>query len=323
MSDVYEAIDQRLHRHVALKVFRPGDGAEGNGSSRLLREARAAAALEHPNVVAIYDVGEAEDPPPLRGIPYLAMELVKGKLLRDYIGANVAIDDRVRWLTEIASALIAAHARGLVHRDIKPENVIIREDGTVKVLDFGIAKRLELVPGGPTIGTLSGEGRPLGSPQYMSPEQMQSEPLDGRADQFSWGVVAYELLAGRLPWKAKGDRLRLVHEVLTADPTPLRQVNARVPSHVAAVVMRALSKPRDRRFGSMAELIVALERWVDAFDPTEPYVMVPPLDGTTGKPIIPPPAAPPPAPRSRPFVIAVAGLAAILALAAGIYEIVR
>jgi serine/threonine-protein kinase len=152
MGEVYRARDERLQRSVALKILRaespdkPGTGPTG-GEARMLREARAAAALEHPNVVAVYDVGQVESREDLRGTTYLAMELIRGVPLRAYVrDTSVPIYKRVRWLREIAEALAVAHAAGLVHRDIKPENVMVRDDGRVKVLDFGIAKRAAGAP---------------------------------------------------------------------------------------------------------------------------------------------------------------------------------
>jgi serine/threonine-protein kinase len=265
MGEVYRARDTRLERDVALKVLQlapdgSGPDASTGGAARMLREARSAAALEHPNVVAVYDVGTIEEEPPeLRGSPYIAMELIRGKSLRAFIGnAGVPMADRVRWLAEAARALGAAHKAGLVHRDVKPENVMVRDDGAVKVLDFGIAKRWQQEAIDPTSSTeaqvlrsVTSKGVVVGTPYYMAPEQMRLEPLDGRADQFSWGVMAYELLAGKPPWKLQGDALQLVSEILSADPRPLQEVNAEVPGEAAQVVMRALAKTREKRFATM------------------------------------------------------------------------
>ena len=157
-------------------------------SARVLREARAAARIAHPNAVAIYDVGEVD------GLPFLAMELVTGRPLSAFVGdGGVPLERRIRWLAEVASALGAAHALGLVHRDIKPDNVMLASDGTVKVLDFGIARRASArtdLGGGPiptegavALGTLTAEGVVLGTPFYMAPEQMRGELIDGRADR--------------------------------------------------------------------------------------------------------------------------------------------
>src|SRR6185437_240582 len=198
---------------------------EAEADARLVREARAAAALDHPNAVSIFDVGEHD------GAPYIVMELVEGQTLRSGVGdASTPIATRVTRLADVARALAAAHRRGLVHRDVKPENVMVRTDGVVKVLDFGIARRAG--NGGadphadtqtPALPTLTVDGVKLGTPVYMSPEQIKGDVLDGRTDQFAWGVVAYELLAGRLPWRGSSDAMAVMASVLTdrPDPAPL------------------------------------------------------------------------------------------------------
>jgi len=189
MGEVYEALDTRLGRRVALKLL-PAD-ADAGDNQRMMREARAAAAFAHPNVVVVYDVGE------VLGSTYIAMELVRGKVLRAFVGdAAIPRARRLRWLCDVAQALAAAHEAGLVHRDVKPDNVMVRDDGTVKVLDFGIARRQasRVDPSAPTavdnsaIGTLTEAGVVVGTPLYAAPEQLRSEDLDGRADQFAWGV---------------------------------------------------------------------------------------------------------------------------------------
>lgn len=258
MGCVYRAYDPRLGRRVALKVISEGS-APGAANARLVREARAAAAFDHPNAVAIFDVGE------LGGAPYIVMELVEGRTLRRVPGeAAPPVATRVAQLSGVALALAAAHKRGLVHRDIKPENVMVRDDGMVKVLDFGIARRT----GGsvesqsatqPALPTLTVEGVKLGTPVYMAPEQIRGDELDARADQFAWGVLAYELLAGELPWRRTDDALAVMASVLTdpADRGPLERSG--VSPRVARVVLRALEKKPDARFASMDELRSALE----------------------------------------------------------------
>jgi serine/threonine-protein kinase len=258
MGSVYRAYDPRLGRRVALKVITEGS-ASSDANARLVREARAAAAFDHPNAVAIFDVGE------LDGAPYIVMELIEGRTLRPAEGeAALPIPTRVAQLSGVARALGAAHRRGLVHRDIKPENVMVRDDGVVKVLDFGIARRT----GGtvdprstarpPALPTLTVEGVMLGTPVYMAPEQIRGGDLDGRADQFAWGVVAYELLAGKLPWRGD-DALAVMASTLTdrADGAALER--AGVSPAVARVVLRALEKNPDDRFATMDELQRALE----------------------------------------------------------------
>jgi serine/threonine-protein kinase len=267
MGRVYRARDAKLERDVAIKLLRADDlpAADAHAASlRLLHEARAAAALDHVNAVAIYDVGEAN------GVAFIAMELVEGASLRSYVGdASVPIGTRVRWLVEIAHALSAAHARGLVHRDIKPENVIVRSDGVVKVLDFGIARAqtsmtetmsgVDVSPFGPTStrGTRSVIG---GTPRYMAPEQLVGDTLDARVDQFAWGVVAYELLTGKAPWAgASGASLTLVSQIASDEPADAGPLGDACSPRVAKAVLRALSKNRDERFASMTDAVAALE----------------------------------------------------------------
>jgi serine/threonine protein kinase len=288
MGQVYLARDTRLQRSIALKIMQPeaegdasGQGAS-NGAARLLREAQSAAGLEHPNVVTIYEVGEIKGAGEEAGRPFIAMELVKGKALRAFVGdESVKMKERVRWLTDTARALAAAHRAGLIHRDIKPENVMIRDDGVVKVLDFGLAKRaasgtqsMSSSTEAQVLPSLTGKGIAIGTPYYMAPEQMRREPLDGRADQFAWGVVAYELLSGIPPWGREVDALELVSKLLSEDPTPLGEVRPDVPPHVAVAVTRAMSKRKGARFATMEELIAALEDEGGAFLPTMPRISV-------------------------------------------------
>jgi serine/threonine-protein kinase len=260
MGVVYKAHDGKLDRKVALKVLVPSDDGADRSEARVLREARAVAALDHPNAIAIYDVGEAD------GVPYIAMELASGETLRAYVGdAQVPIGRRIGWLCDVARALAAAHTAGIVHRDIKPENVMVRGDGRVKVLDFGIARRSGGVdPAGPTakaaLPTLTTRGA-MGTPMYMAPEQARGKPADGRTDQFSWGVLAYELVEGTRPWDAP-DIVGLVAAMIADPPRPI--VAAGVPEPVRAIVMRALSRSPAERFGSMDDVVELLAPFAGA-----------------------------------------------------------
>ncbi len=271
MGQVYRAFDPRLERTVALKVIAPSfagadpptspsDGSgrpSGEGHARLLREARAVASLNHPNVVSVFDVGESN------GRLYLAMEYVVGTTLRALVGQeDVPTSRKIRWLADVARALDVAHKAGLVHRDVKPENVMIREDGGVKVLDFGIARRTRLdgAKDDPqAVDTVTGGGAIAGTPVYMAPEQIKGGEIDARCDQFAWGVTAYELLGGERPWPETGDVLSLVAKVLTDPPRSLRARAKELPAVVEETILRALAKDPAARFPSMGAIADAIE----------------------------------------------------------------
>jgi Protein kinase domain len=263
MGRVYRALDPRLGRRVALKVL-VADGASPDvrkeAAARMMREARAAAAFSHPNVVAIHDVGEVD------GAPYITMELVTGSTLRVRCAdPSVSTETKLEWLIGVARGLAAAHRAGLVHRDIKPENVMVTAEGAVKILDFGIARSSEDASAvdanaatASPLASITTEGMMIGTPQYMAPEQLQATPLDGRADQFAWGVMAWELLAGKLPWGSGKMGAQIVAAVLATPVPPLGDVTPEIPPRVSESVSRALSKDRSQRFPTMDQLLVAL-----------------------------------------------------------------
>jgi serine/threonine-protein kinase len=296
MGCVYRAHDPRLERSVALKVI--SDGAiSPQSTGRLLREARSAAALDHPNAVAIFDVGEAE------GTPYIVMELVDGHTLRGAVGqATITPEIKLGWLIDVARALAAAHRKGLVHRDVKPENVMVRGDGVVKVLDFGIARRTasDVDPTAATsqaLPTLTVEGTRVGTPLYMAPEQIRGDALDGRVDQFAWSVLAYELLSGKLPWRGGIDALAVAASILTDEPSEAVLDKAGVPPRVKAVVLRGLSKRPAERFASMDDVVRALEAAARGEDAPAVKSAPPPRVPTQQtKPFV---ASPSPAPASE------------------------
>jgi len=263
VGEVFRAEDSQIARHVALKVLRVARDAHEDGltvvaAKRILHEARVAATIDHPNAVAIYDADTRG------GLPYLVMELIDGRSFRDVVGDPlVPVERKVGWLVDIARAIAAAHKKGVVHRDIKPENVMLREaDQVVKVLDFGIAQRMferDL------LARAEVTERIPGTPAYMAPEQMLGEEATPLSDQFSWGVFAYELLSGTLPWLQRGGMLHLVHQIMTRVPDPPSRRRPDVPPEIERVVSRALAKKAEDRFASMDDVATALvDAWVAA-----------------------------------------------------------
>jgi serine/threonine-protein kinase len=260
MGQVYRAEDESLRRTVALKLL-PDAGGNEERKQRFLREARSAAAISHPNVAVVYQVGEAE------GRIYIAMELVEGENLRArLLGGRLNVTTAKDLAGQIARGLAAAHDKGIVHRDLKPENVMITPSGVVKLLDFGLAKSgVEKPASGKTEAALaktetlvtSDEGRIMGTPGYMSPEQATGEPLDVRSDVFSFGIVLYEMLAGTRPFEGASTGAVLV--AIVRDPAPpLRERVPKVDKETEAVVMRCLAKKPGEWFGCAGEIVTAL-----------------------------------------------------------------
>lgn len=253
MGIVFRAHDSKLDRLVALKVLQPkaiylAPSLE-KASAQLVSEARAAARLNHPHVISVYDVGTVGD------VSFLAMEFVVGATLRSKLSAPW--EQKLKWLVEIADALSAAHKVGLIHRDVKPENVMVRADGRALVLDFGIARFMQ--GGSATVSSGVGKSLIKGTPHYMSPEQLFGDPVDARTDQFSWGVVAFELLAGKLPWGAMdGGAIGVAEAITQTEAPPLAPLALGVPPSVVRVVERALSKAPGERFESMDALLSEL-----------------------------------------------------------------
>jgi formylglycine-generating enzyme required for sulfatase activity/dienelactone hydrolase len=253
MGVVYRATDVRLGRAVALKVLPPEVGADPERTRRFLQEARAASALNHPHIVTIYEVDEAPT-------PFIAMELVDGTPLDRRLAAGpLPIATALDYGIQIASALQAAHAAGIVHRDIKPANIVIARDGRVKVLDFGLAKLVDRGAADATMSVLGTmPGMVMGTAAYMSPEQAQGEPVDGRSDIFSFGAVLYEMLAGRRPFAGTSD-VGVITSILRDDPPPLRSLRADLPADLEPIVRRAISKDPAARYPDAATLRAALE----------------------------------------------------------------
>ena len=254
MAEVYRARDTRLGRDVAIKVMSEALGGDASLLERFEREAKLAASLNHPNVIALYDVGFQD------GKPYFVTEVLEGETLRERLAKGpVPLSKALEWAAQMAQGLAAAHARGIVHRDLKPENVFLTRDGQVKLLDFGIAKLVEANRDAAPHGLLdrtaassgsTGTGMVLGTPGYMSPEQVRGDTVDARTDFFSLGAVLYELLAGHRAFPA-GSVVESGYAILRNEPEPLP---ATIPSSVTQVVARCLEKDPGRRFHSAQDL---------------------------------------------------------------------
>ncbi len=269
MGEVYRAHDSRLERQVALKVLPAASFEDAAARARLLREARSAAGLNHPNICTVYEVGEAE------GQAYIAMELVEGESLSARLARGpLPASETVRHSRELADALAHAHERGVVHRDLKSANVVLAADGRAKVLDFGLAKRV--LPDGddePTLThlTLTQPGTVMGTLAYMAPEQMRGRPADMRSDIWALGVVLYEMVAGTRPFLGNTG-LELGSAVLNEPPRPLP---AHVPPALGGVIERCLEKEPARRYQRASEVRAALEAVSGASSP--PRVWRPPI----------------------------------------------
>jgi serine/threonine protein kinase/tetratricopeptide (TPR) repeat protein len=256
MGEVYRAHDGKLDRPVALKMLPPELSGEPDRLQRFHREARAISSLNHPHILVIHDFGE------LDGRPFIVTEFIEGETLRARLARGpIAVADAVGIATEIASALAAAHERGIIHRDIKPENVMLRPDGYVKVLDFGLAKVVgQAAMTSETVSELiqTVPGFVAGTPRYMSPEQTRGEPLDARTDVWSLGVVLYEMLAGRPPFGG-GTIADIVASVLHVDARPIELHTPDTPPSVCTIVRKALTKNAAARFPSAHEMYKALK----------------------------------------------------------------
>ena len=255
MGDVYVASDSLLGRDVAIKVFPPEFGREAENLVRFQREAKAASALNHPNILTVFDVGKQS------GFYFIITELVEGLTLREWVkNDRPSLAELAGTVRQAALALDAAHRAGIVHRDIKPENLMRRSDGLVKVLDFGIAKMIPAADAAaqPVDETpLTQAGALVGTVRYMSPEQASGQPVDGRTDIWSLGVVLYELAAGRPPF-GKGSAIATVVDITTREPVPLSELVPHAPEALSRVVERSLRKERGERFQTAADMAEAL-----------------------------------------------------------------
>ena len=251
-GQVWCAHDERLGREVAIKMLLPFFASDPDRVRRFAEEARLAGALNHANILAVYDVGEHG------GAPFLVSERLEGETLRARLAnGRLSVDKAVAVAVQIARGLAAAHARGIIHRDLKPENVFLRSDGGVKILDFGVAKLLppaDAAQADPshTVGVI------VGTAGYMAPEQVTGAPMDARADLFALGVMLYEMLGGQRPFQG-ASTIETVQAVLSTDPPALSTLNPTVTNALATIVHRLLEKDRESRFQSAADLAWALE----------------------------------------------------------------
>jgi eukaryotic-like serine/threonine-protein kinase len=260
MGQVYRALDTRLGRTVAIKLLSPELAAEGVSKRRFLQEARAASALNHPNIVVLYDISSQD------GVDFLVMEYVAGRTLKDLIPREGMAFEQVAALgSQVALALGAAHAAGIVHRDIKPANILVTGQQQVKVLDFGIAK---LPHEGNDTG-MTRQGQIIGTVAYMSPEQTRGEEVDTRSDIFSLGCVLYEAATGCLPFHGDSS-VALMHHIATVDPEPPSALRADLPPEFVRLVMHCLAKSAAARPDSAVELATALKSLTLPAKPSSP-----------------------------------------------------
>ncbi len=246
MGVVYKAQDTRLDRIVALKFLPHHLSADEAANKRFIHEAKAASALNHPNICTIYDIGETEE-----GRLYLAMEYIEGETLKAKVARGpLEVEEALDYTLQVARGLSKAHAAGIVNRDVKPANVMVTGDGVVKIVDFGLAKVVDV--------SLTKTGSTLGTVAYMSPEQTRGEEVDARTDVWALGVVLYEMLTGKRPFKGDYEQA-IIYSVLNVEPEPVAALRLEVPEGLAQIVHRALEKDPDRRYPNAHALKADLE----------------------------------------------------------------
>ena len=252
MGIVYLAYDPQIKRKIAVKAFRleqmvePAERQEFK--LRFQREAQLAGSLSHPNIISIYDVGEEG------GISFIAMELVEGESLGQKLAKKYpfSLQETIYIFGQVCGAMDYAHKQGIVHRDLKPSNILIRKDSSVKIVDFGIARALGT--------TITGDHKTLGTPAYMSPEQITGRKVDSRSDIFSLGIILYQMLTGERPFAGEITST-IIYRIINEDPIPPRKINLQVPSAFNHIILKALKKDPAERYQSCQELIADIENY--------------------------------------------------------------
>ena len=303
---VFEAHDSLLNRSVAIKVLKRDLASRATSRRRFIREARAGAAINHPNVVTIYHVEEAGD------IPFLIMELIKGQSLRERIRREPKLDvlDVLRIAAQTAQGLAAAHAQGIIHRDVKPGNILLVDATRVKITDFGLARVADADV------EFTSRGLAVGTPAYMSPEQVRGEEIDARSDLFALGCVMYAMFTGHSPFYGH-NALEIARRIDSFEPPRLAEVNKSVPAFIDSIVHRLLQKDRNRRYQSAAEVADVLNRHLAILNQTPSDRLPAALQMQLAE--LTPPPTPPPTPKTRwPLWPAIAASTLVLACIAGI-----
>lgn len=291
MGEIYRAHDTRLARDVAVKVLAAPYASDRVRLERFAQEARAASALNHPNIVTIFEIGDTDR------TPYIAMELVDGRTLRSMLGgAPLTLRSALSVASQLAEGLAKAHEAGIVHRDLKPDNVMVTKDGFAKILDFGIAKLaggLQNGDAGP-FSHLTDTGVVVGTTSYMSPEQAAGKPLDGRSDQFSLGLILYEMLTGRKAFE-RPTVVQTLSAIIQEDPEPVERVNPRVPAPLLWILARLLAKDPEERYAATRDLARELKQLRDNL----PAIQDATLSRSAVAPFRPPGAVPTPRAPAR------------------------
>ncbi|HYE66825.1 MAG TPA: serine/threonine-protein kinase, partial [Pyrinomonadaceae bacterium] len=262
MGEVYLAEDTSLGRKVALKLLPLQLTADQNRLQRFKQEARSASALNHPNILTIHEIGEAN------GRRFIATEFIEGETLRQRIAeSRMKLTDALDIAIQAASALAAAHEAGIMHRDVKPENIMVRQDGYAKVLDFGLAKLSEkrIIDSEASTLVQTNEGLVMGTAQYMSPEQARGSKVDARTDIWSLGVVLYEMVAGRAPF-AGATATDVILSIIEHEPAPLARYMGEVPAELQRIITKALAKDREKRYQTVKDLLIDLKNLRDELE---------------------------------------------------------